>query len=213
MFSLPTRLLLFLPALGILSVFCKLSERIYICTTSIKFLVKLTKEIRGEQPEGLENDLIDSFKSNVVGNIHLFNLYLPLILKGRVKKVIAISSGMADHEITLKYSLDSSAPYSISKAAMNTAVVKFSTQYGKDGVLFFSICPGTVNTGHWDNRKNHVPLQSLDGALTVLQLLLTRCKWLAKCTPNSLHTHLTLPVRFSRRLLSKMYCPSLTKPV
>lgn len=104
--------------------------------------------------------MIDSFKSNVVGNIHLFNLYLPLILKGRVKKVVAISSGMAHHEITLQYGLDLNAPYEISKAAMNTAVAKSNTQYSKDGVLFFSVCPGSVYTGHYNDRKKHVPLQT-----------------------------------------------------
>lgn len=72
---------------------------------------------------------------------------MPLVLNGREKKVITISSGMADLEITRKYDLDPGGPYSISKAAMNVAVAKFSAQYAKDGVLFMSICPGAVETG------------------------------------------------------------------
>lgn len=58
---------------------------------------------------------------------------MPLVLKGSVKKVITISSGMADPDFVAKYNIASSAPYSISKAAMNVAVAKFSAQYSKDG--------------------------------------------------------------------------------
>ncbi|RDW71012.1 hypothetical protein BP6252_07575 [Coleophoma cylindrospora] len=105
----------------------------------------------GNEPEVLEKDILDMFRTNVVGNIHLFNLFMPLVLKGKVKKVLAISSGLADIESTAKYDLDGNAPYAISKAAMNAAVAKFSAQYKKDGVLFLSVCPGVVNTGQYDN--------------------------------------------------------------
>lgn len=78
---------------------------------------------------------------------------MPLILKGRVKKVITISTGLADLDNVNKFNLDPGAPYSISKAAMNFAVTKFNAQYAKDGVLFMSICPGSVETGHYANRE------------------------------------------------------------
>ncbi|KAM0511803.1 hypothetical protein ACHAPE_009479 [Trichoderma viride] len=105
----------------------------------------------GNSPQELQKDLLDSFNINVVGNIHLFNLYMPLVLKGSVKKVITISSGMADPDFVAKYKIASGAPYSISKAAMNVAVAKFSAQYSKDGVLFMSISPGLVDTGGFVN--------------------------------------------------------------
>lgn len=79
---------------------------------------------------------------------------MPLVLKGSVKKVITISSGMADPDFVAKYKITSSAPYSISKAAMNVAVAKFSAQYSKDGVLFMSISPGLVDTGGFVNSKH-----------------------------------------------------------
>lgn len=106
-----------------------------------------------DQPELLEKDLLDSFNINVVGGIHLINLYLPLILKGTAKKVIAISTGMADIDMIAKFGVTNAAPYSISKAALNAAIAKFSAQYSGQGVLFMSISPGLVNTGGYDNRK------------------------------------------------------------
>lgn len=104
--------------------------------------------------------MLESFNINVVGNIHLFNLYMPLILKGKVKKVATISSGMADIELIARFSIASSAPYSISKAGMNVAVAKFSAEYSKDGVLFLSISPGLVDTS--ETARKWIPsLQSI----------------------------------------------------
>lgn len=72
---------------------------------------------------------------------------MPLILKGRAKKVIAISTGSADPEMTLKADIFQAPAYSISKAALNMAVAKFSAVYREKGVLVMAICPGAVNTG------------------------------------------------------------------
>jgi NAD(P)-dependent dehydrogenase (short-subunit alcohol dehydrogenase family) len=98
----------------------------------------------------LEKDLIDHFRVNAVGPIHLFNAFMPLILKGRSKKVIAISTGMADSDMTTKFDIFQATSYAISKAALNSAVAKFSALYRKDGVLFLSVCPGNVATGNMD---------------------------------------------------------------
>lgn len=62
---------------------------------------------------------------------------------------------MADLDMTNKYRLTPGAPYSISKAALNMAVGKFHAQYSEQGVLFLSICPGMVNTGHYDSGESH----------------------------------------------------------
>ncbi|PLB49744.1 NAD(P)-binding protein [Aspergillus steynii IBT 23096] len=105
--------------------------------------------VLGQQPEALQQNLLEYFNINVVGNIHLFNLFTPLILKGDAKKVIALSTGQADLDIIPKLNIDLCPAYAISKAGLNTAVAKFSAQYAKDGVLFMSICPGMVETGHF----------------------------------------------------------------
>lgn len=103
---------------------------------------------RGNNVEELEDVLSKAFQTNVVGNIHLFNIFLPLVMKGQVKKVITISSGHADLDLINDFDIEVSALYSASKAAMNVIVGKFSAQYKKDGVLFLSISPGVVEVGH-----------------------------------------------------------------
>jgi NAD(P)-dependent dehydrogenase (short-subunit alcohol dehydrogenase family) len=90
----------------------------------------------------------------VIGNINLFNLFLPIILKGQTKKVIAISTGMADADLVTKYDVDNGAPYAISKAALNLAVAKYSAEYRSQGVLFLSISPGFVETGQFGRASD-----------------------------------------------------------
>lgn len=99
----------------------------------------------------LEDDLKMLFDVNVVANIHLFNLFIPLILKGKEKKVITISTGLADLEFTNNFEHEFTPLYSISKAAMNMAVAKFNAQYKKEGVLFMSVCPGMVDVGQFNH--------------------------------------------------------------
>lgn len=107
---------------------------------------------------------MEQFRINCVGNIHLFNLFMPLILKGNVKKVVTISSGNGDMELVRKYNLHENMAYSISKIAVNMAVAKFSAQYAKDGVLFLSVCPGVVETGHMSGSTFR-PSSSYENAL------------------------------------------------
>lgn len=93
------------------------------------------------------------FQTNVTGNLHLFNLFMPLVRKGSVKKVIAISSGHVDLSLINDMGVENSALYSASKAALNVIVAKFSAQYKEDGVLIFSMSPGIVDVGHFDHGE------------------------------------------------------------
>jgi len=110
--------------------------------------------------EELEKVAQDLNQTNVVGNIHLFNLFLPLVMKGKTKKVIAISTGVADLDLTNQLDVDTVALYAASKAALNIIVAKFSAQYKKDGVLFMSISPGLVEVGRYE-KVSQEELQGL----------------------------------------------------
>ena len=98
-------------------------------------------------PSVLEKDLQDSFNVNVVGVVKTINTFIPLIKRSSIKKVITISTGMADQDLVNKFEVDNGAPYAISKSATNMAVAKYNALYKKDGILFLAISPGLVNTG------------------------------------------------------------------
>ncbi|PCD46648.1 hypothetical protein AU210_002049 [Fusarium oxysporum f. sp. radicis-cucumerinum] len=84
-------------------------------------------DVLAKDPEHLVKQPQDLFNVNVIGNFHLFNLFTPLVLKGQGKKVIAISSGI--------------------EAGTSVLAAKFVARYAKEGVLFMSICPGSVDSG------------------------------------------------------------------
>ncbi|KAL1864862.1 hypothetical protein Daus18300_007429 [Diaporthe australafricana] len=107
-------------------------------------------DVMGESPAELEKQLNMLIQTNVTGNIHLYNQFMPQILKGQVKKVVVISSGMGDMDFAREYDIHESPLYAISKAGVNMVSAKFSAQYKKDGVLFLSICPGMVDVGHYE---------------------------------------------------------------
>ncbi|KAL4875388.1 hypothetical protein BJY04DRAFT_232668 [Aspergillus karnatakaensis] len=102
-----------------------------------------------DKPDQIDAVSQELLQTNVVGNIHLFNLFLPLVLKGKVKKVIALSTGLADLDLTNDVEVDVGALYAASKAALNVIVAKFNAQYKKEGVLFLSISPGLVEVGRY----------------------------------------------------------------
>ncbi|KAF5970000.1 protoporphyrinogen oxidase, partial [Fusarium bulbicola] len=100
-----------------------------------------------KDPEHLVKDLGNSFNVNVIGNFHLFNLFIPLVLKGQGKKVIAISSGMSDIDFIRQFEIEPDPAYTISKASTSVLTAKFAARYAREGVLFMSICPGSVDSG------------------------------------------------------------------
>ncbi|KAF2258793.1 putative short chain dehydrogenase [Lojkania enalia] len=118
----------------------------------------------GAKPEELNQEFWKVFNINVLANIHLYNLFLPLIFKGNDKKVICISSAQGDAEWAREYEIDVAALYSASKAAMNMITSKFHAQYKKDGILFMGICPGMVDVGHFTSATPE-QMEGLQGML------------------------------------------------
>ena len=100
-----------------------------------------------DDPQTLIKDLQISFDVNVVGVVKTVNTFIPLLLKGREKKVFTLSTGVADIDLVNQVDIAVAAPYSISKAALNMAIAKYSALYKSEGILFMAISPGLVDTG------------------------------------------------------------------
>ncbi|KAJ6546890.1 hypothetical protein B0H19DRAFT_953952 [Mycena capillaripes] len=97
-------------------------------------------------PEAVEDELIDSFRTNAVGVVHTINVFLPLFKKGSTKKVITISTGIADPDYTVMREYTALPSYSISKATLNMVVAKYAAQFKAEGFVFLALSPGLVNT-------------------------------------------------------------------
>ena len=71
----------------------------------------------------------------------------PSFKKSEVKKVIYISSMLAEMDLVNRFAIDDARPYAVSKAAANLLMAKYHAATGAaEGILFMSIAPGVVMT-------------------------------------------------------------------
>lgn len=97
-----------------------------------------------------EKDVHRVVDVNLLGNIHLLTLYLPLLQRGQAKKAVVITSGLGDLDFTNLLRLDHQTVTSMAKAALNMIVAKFAAQSSRnhDGILYFAMSPGAVDTAN-----------------------------------------------------------------
>jgi NAD(P)-dependent dehydrogenase (short-subunit alcohol dehydrogenase family) len=79
------------------------------------------------QAQVLHDDMHASLDTNVLGVVYSINAFLPLIEKGTMKKVVVISTGLADTDITMpldgKDGNSVQVAYSAMKAALNSMLL------------------------------------------------------------------------------------------
>lgn len=102
------------------------------------------------QEELLLEELDACMHTNVAGTIFSVNAFINLVKASSVKKVIVISSGMADPDIVDVAGLQAAVPYAASKAATNIVVAKYASEYKSEGIVFLALSPGFVNTAAED---------------------------------------------------------------
>lgn len=89
-------------------------------------------------------NLVEAVDTNVVGMMNVVRIFRPLISKGRLKKMIVISTALADTGFTKAAQLTYHIPYAASKAAMNLVIAKMAIDFEKEGILLCALCPGWV---------------------------------------------------------------------
>ncbi|KAF3180318.1 hypothetical protein TWF106_005949 [Orbilia oligospora] len=99
-----------------------------------------------EKTKIFSNDLQLSVEGNILSVVHTTNAFLPLIKKGEVKKILVISTGLADTDAVIEWQWKDNVPYGASKAAVNMVVAQYSNALVEDGVTIVALSPGLVRT-------------------------------------------------------------------
>lgn len=94
----------------------------------------------------LREEMKRNLDVNVVGVMFAINAFLPLVRKSSIKKIIVLSSGMADVEFVAKAEIPFSVAYAASKAAVNMVVVKYSVELKGEGIILLALSPGVIDT-------------------------------------------------------------------
>jgi NAD(P)-dependent dehydrogenase (short-subunit alcohol dehydrogenase family) len=96
--------------------------------------------------EALRKDMMSSLDVNVLGAIYSINAFLPLIRKSPIKKVVAISTGLADMDNAPKSEVSNFVTYTSMKAALNMVIARYSVELKDEGIIFLALSPGIVHT-------------------------------------------------------------------
>ncbi|KAH6605880.1 hypothetical protein Trco_005033 [Trichoderma cornu-damae] len=86
------------------------------------------------------------FRTAVYGGAWATNAFLPLVEKGSLKKIVHITSMMADTGVILNGGADYGVAYAVAKAGMNIQVAKYAVELAPKGIKTVAICPGWVDT-------------------------------------------------------------------
>ncbi|CZR60737.1 related to protoporphyrinogen oxidase [Phialocephala subalpina] len=98
------------------------------------------------KPSELKAAMLESLDINLFGALYTTDSFLPLIRAGETKKIICISTGMADLDLMLKSEIPFALGYSMSKSALNAMVAKYAVQFRGEGIKLLSLSPGWVAT-------------------------------------------------------------------
>ncbi|PVH94226.1 NAD(P)-binding protein [Periconia macrospinosa] len=92
------------------------------------------------------SELQNSMQTNVAGVLYSVNAFVPLLKKSAIKKVVAISTGVADTELYAPSNFTGAVPYTTSKAALNVLIAQYAVEYKEEGIKFLALSPGVVAT-------------------------------------------------------------------
>lgn len=91
-----------------------------------------------------------SLKTAIYGGIWATNAFLPLIEKGVQKKIVHISTAMADLDLINSTGVSYGVAYSVAKAGMNVQVAKYAVELAPKGIKVLALSPGWVDT--WEGK-------------------------------------------------------------
>ncbi|CAD6588984.1 MAG: hypothetical protein CYPHOPRED_004605, partial [Cyphobasidiales sp. Tagirdzhanova-0007] len=94
--------------------------------------------------EELAEVLMQAFRNNTVGNLQLISLTLPLLRKGNMKKIFAMTSGNGVPSCIRQLKLQGRWPYATTKGALDIALIRLSNELHSEGFTVVSISPAVV---------------------------------------------------------------------
>lgn len=107
--------------------------------------------------EGLHEAFRDTLDTSVFGAIIVTNAFLPLLRQGIEKKIVHISSGMADVDMIKKAGISYAVAYSAAKAALNVVVAKYAAELAPDSIKVLALSPGWVDTYEGPSKCRSFP--------------------------------------------------------
>ncbi|KAI1118179.1 short chain dehydrogenase reductase [Nemania sp. NC0429] len=92
------------------------------------------------------DNLQESFNINVMGVHWTTQAFLPLLQKGKLKKVANITTNFGSIALAPVVHYMPAPAYKISKAALHALTVQYALDHADEGFAFIALCPGWLKT-------------------------------------------------------------------
>lgn len=86
-----------------------------------------------------------SVDTNVMGAIYVTNAFLPLIERGKEKKIVHITTGHGETDVVIGSDFATHLPYGASKAMLNNVIAKYGVELQSKAIHVVGISPGFVD--------------------------------------------------------------------
>ncbi|KAH8804302.1 short-chain dehydrogenase-like protein [Flagelloscypha sp. PMI_526] len=113
------------------------------------------------------SDLDETLHVNLTGTHKVTAAFLPLLRKGKAKKIANVSSPLGLLSLVPRYGVIPSPAYKISKAALNMLTAQYANDLVKDDFKVFCVNPGWVKTH--DEKADLTVEQSAKALLEVIE--------------------------------------------
>lgn len=125
--------------------------------------------VPGERFGGLEAEALEhTLRVNTVGPVLTTQAFADLLRKGNTPKVANVSSQLGSIANTKAFGTPS---YSISKAALNMAVVQMAHAFEPDGIPVLALHPGWAQTDMGGPQAHITPAEAVTGMLREIDAL------------------------------------------
>ena len=108
-------------------------------------------------------DMLNTLNVNTVGPMRVSHAFLPHVKSGLLKKIITITSGMAEMNDQSNW-----MSYRVSKVAANKATRALATDLKPEGIAVAMLCPGWVRTAMGGPSATTSPQDSAEGLFRVI---------------------------------------------
>ena len=127
-------------------------------------------QLHESTPSQMKIDDLDlSFSINVKGVHRVTSTFLPLMFKGKEKKIVNISTTVGSISLSKQFAMSPTPSYKITKAALNMLTVQYSQELGPKGFTVFCVSPGWLKT---DMGGSYADLEPSVGTAQVVKIIM-----------------------------------------
>ncbi|RHZ60695.1 uncharacterized protein CDV56_105552 [Aspergillus thermomutatus] len=116
-----------------------------------------------------QDDLTETFHTNVTGTHNVTRAFLPLLREGQRKLVVNISTTLGSMTLAPVYKLAPAPAYKITKAALTMLTVQYAQDYASEGFTFLAVSPGWLQTEMGGSRADLPPATGAEAVLNIVQ--------------------------------------------